>query len=278
MIKIVLPNKNHQGPCFGVKLALEKCLKIKNKRRWVIYGKLAHNRVLNKYLREKGLKIIDSLDKAKNKKIVIRAHGINKTDLETILKNKVEFLDLTCPYVKNLLNKALNLEKKDYRVVIIGDKNHVEVKNVCSFLSKPVVIGDAGLVKKLGEFDMVGVVTQTTETLEKINSVLSAIKHKYKNVVYFQTRCSETDQRQKKAVEMAKKVDLMLVVGDSISANTKNLVNLCKNITKTKLIKTEKEIDKKAIRDVGSVGVIASASAPSFVVKKIIKKLDKIRQ
>ncbi len=273
MLKIILPDKRFLGPCYGIGRAFKKCLNLKNKEEFLLYGQLGHNKALYNYLERKGFVIIDDLKKAKNKKIIIRAHGINKKDLEFLKKNKIQFIDLTCSLVKRLLNMTLKFEREGYRIIIIGDKNHMEIKNVCTFLKKPIVIHDKIDVDKLHLFPRVAVFTQTTLTLKEISNILPFMKQKFKTMVYVPTRCPETNKRQSEAVKLARRVDLVLVVGDKISRNANNLVKVCKEITMAKLIQGQADFNKLPLSKIKKVGFISSASTPLFFSKKIIKCL-----
>jgi len=273
MLKIVLPNKDCLGPCFGIKRAFKKCLDIKDKKGFLIYGKLGHNKALCDYLKESGFVTVNILKKIKDKKVVIRAHGINKKDSQFLKTNKIQSIDLTCPFVKKLLDLCLRFEKKGYQIIIIGDKNHIEIKNVCSFLKKPIVVNDEVEVKRFPSLSKIAVFTQTTQTFEKIDKILPILKQKGKSVVYTETRCPETKQRQNEALELASKVDLMLVVGDKISKNANNLIKICREITKANLIQGRADINRESFSKFKRIGIIASASTPSFVVDEVIKCL-----
>jgi len=275
MLEIILPDKNCLKSCFGIERAFRKCMDIEGNE-FLILGQLGHNKALCDYLEKRGFISINNLQKAGNKKIIIAPHGINKDDLEFLKKNKVQFIDLACPFVNRLIKQALAFEKRNYQIVIIGDKNHIEIKNVCSFLKSPIVINNKVDVKKLSLFPKVAVLAQTTQTLMRINNVLPIIKKKYKKVVYANTRCPETGKRQEEAIKLAKKADLVLVVGDNISKNANNLVDVCGRFAKSKLVQGEDDIKDVLFHEIKKVGVIASASTPSFSTDGIIKCLKKL--
>ncbi|MEA3292942.1 MAG: 4-hydroxy-3-methylbut-2-enyl diphosphate reductase [Patescibacteria group bacterium] len=272
MLEVILPSKKFLEPCFGIKRSFDSCLSIKDKNKFLIYGQIAHNKALCERLENEGFTSIDGLEKVKNKKVIIRAHGITKQDLDFLKQKKIEFINLTCPFVEKLLNISLKFEKDGYQVIIIGDKNHIEIKNVCSYLKSPLVVDNETDLKN-SSFPKVAVLCQTTQTLEKIERVLPFIKRKYKKVVYVSTRCPETEQRQKQAAILAEKVDLMLVIGDTISKNANNLVKISKKITKAALVLQREDINKISFYGIKKVGLIASASTPSFVVDELIEFL-----
>ncbi|MBI4812766.1 4-hydroxy-3-methylbut-2-enyl diphosphate reductase [Candidatus Falkowbacteria bacterium] len=275
-MEIILPDKKYLGPCFGIRRAVEKCLSLK-KDNFVIYGQLAHSAALCIELERSGLEIVGGIEDIKGGKVVIRPHGILKNDLDFLRKSGVFLVDLTCPFVKKLLDKAVEFEKNGYRVVIIGDKNHSEIKNVCSFLQKPLVIDRKDEVREIDPDKKIAVLTQTTQTLKKINELLPLIKRRRKEIVFISTRCDETDERQKEAKKISEKADLVLVVGDKMSKNANNLVKVAREKTRAKLVQNARGLAKilKNMHYISNlkVGVIASASTPAFVVSDIIKCL-----
>lgn len=273
MLKIILPNKNCLRPCFGIERTIKKCLNVRDKREFLIYGQLGHNKSLCNYLEKAGLITFNDLKKVKNKKVIIRTHGINKNDLDFLEKNKIQFIDLTCPYVKKFLNMSLKYEKDGCQIIIVGNKDDDEIKNVCSFLNNPIIVNDEIDVKKIPFFSKIAVLTQTTQTLKKIKNLFPLIKQKCNEIIYIETRCPETEQRQEEAIELAGKVDLILVVGDKISRNANNLIEVCKDITKTRLVQGAADINKISFGKFKKVGVISSALTPSFIVKDIIQSL-----
>lgn len=275
MKKIILPEENCLGPCFGIKRALKELSKLKNKKDYFIYGELGHNKFLCNYLEKKGIKSIINIRDKKTKKIVIRSHGINKKDFQFLRENKIPYKDLSCIFVKKLLREALNAEKKGYKIIILGNKKHIEIQNVCSFLKNSIVLEEKKELDKIPSFSKVAVFTQTTQTKNKINSLLPQLKRKYKDLIYIETRCPETEKRQNQALEIAKNVDVMFIIGNKISKNANNLFDICKPKTKTFLIEKPSDLKKIALKNIMNIGIIASASTPSFVTKEVLRILNK---
>lgn len=283
MVKLILPDKKLLGPCFGIQRALNECLRIKNKKKYLMYGQIGHNKALCRILKNQGIGSVKNLKEAKNKKIIIRAHGINKQDQIFLKKNNINFLDLTCPFVKNFLKKAIEFEKKNYRIIIIGRKNHIEISNIKSFLKNPVIISEKSEIDEISEEQNIACFSQTTQMSEKIKELLPLIKKRAKKFIYIETRCFETQKRQEEAKNLAKKVDLMIIVGDNNSENTKNLLKLSKKSAKSILVANTKSLNKNILKEARSVGIIGGASTPYQIIKEIIhfvknygnKKTDK---
>jgi 4-hydroxy-3-methylbut-2-enyl diphosphate reductase len=277
-MKIILPDKKYLGPCQGIRRATERCLAIKNKNDFVIYGEIAHNLALCDRLKKEGFAVVDSLKDLDRKKVIIRPHGISQKDQRT-LKKGAGHIDLTCPFVKNLLNKSLRLECDGYQIIIIGDSEHVEIKNVRSFLKNAVVVEKSSEVMEITKIRKAAVLTQTTQTLEKINKILPLIKKRVGEMLFVSTRCDETDERQKEARKLSENADLILVVGDKTSENANNLVKVAREKSRSELVGNAKGL-AKILRNMHhisnlNVGAIASASTPTFVVDEVIKCLKK---
>ncbi len=264
------------GPCFGIQRALNECLKIRDKKKYLMYGQLGHNKALCGILKKEGIGFIGDLKKTKNKKIIIRAHGINQRNRSLLDKKNIHFLDLTCPFVKNFLEKALAFEKKNYQVVIIGRKNHIEIKNIKSFLKSPIIADNRSEIKNIPFCEKIACFSQTTQTLETIKTILPLIKKRAKKFIYVETRCFETQIRQDEAKKMAKKVDLVLVVGDKNSENANNLLKISKKYAQAKLVLNKENINKKLFKGIKIVGIIASASSPKTSAENIIKSIKQI--
>jgi 4-hydroxy-3-methylbut-2-enyl diphosphate reductase len=246
-------------------------LRLKNKENYTIFGQLAHNKNLNGCLGEAGLDFATNIDSVE-KNVIIPAHGLDRQKKEKL----ANYTDLTCPFVQRLHDKAKLAEKKNFQIIIIGDKNHIEIKNTISYLKNPIVVDSIEEAKALNNFSQIAVLSQTTATEEKIKKILPVLKTKTKKLTYIPTRCGSTEDRQKEAKWLAKKADLLIVVGDHNSANANNLVSIGRAITKSVLVESEKEINSKLFSDIENVAIIASASTPYFVVEKIIQSIKNI--
>lgn len=275
MTELIIPDKKLLGPCFGIQRALDECLRIKNKKKYLMYGQIGHNKALCRILKKEGIDFINDLGKIKNKKIIIRAHGIAKKDRSFLDKKNIDFLDLTCPFVKNFLKKALTFEKKNYQIVIIGRKNHIEIKNIKSFLKNPLILDKKREIKNIPFCEKIACFSQTTQTLETIKTLLPLIKRRAKNFIYIETRCFETQIRQDLTKKIAKKVDLMIVAGDNNSENTKNLLKISKKTTASIIISDKKFLNKKIVEKVERIGVIVGASTPVKSTEEIINFIKK---
>jgi 4-hydroxy-3-methylbut-2-enyl diphosphate reductase len=267
------------GFCFGVKRAIDIAFKIAREKRKGIYtlGPIIHNPQVVDKLREKGIIPIENIKAKKDiRALIIRTHGIPlKLSKEISLKG-YEIIDATCPFVKKAQYYAKLLSEEGYQVIILGEKNHPEVKSLMSYvIDNAIVIDGKTSLPKLRS--RVGIVVQTTQPLDVLKKVLSeAIVHA-KEIKVYNTICNSTALRLKETENMANKVDVMFVVGGKNSANTTQLTKLCKSLSvPTHHIETSSEIRKEWIEKAKKIGITAGASTPKWIIKEVEKRIRHI--
>lgn len=273
----------NSGFCFGVKRAVDKVLSIKTKypnRNIYTLGPLIHNNDVVEYLKSKGVYSVN-LDEIQEKLlsgdvIIIRSHGV---DLDTInlLKEKNFIVeDATCPYVSNIHYKVKEYYERGYSIIIVGDKDHPEVKGINGWCNNTASIYKSG--KEIKDVPKkVCIVSQTTEKQDSWKSVVSVIIEKSKEIVAFNTICNATEVRQRAAEELSKKVDSMVVIGGFNSSNTTKLYEICKkNCKNTYHIENAMQLPKKLIYENDNliIGVTAGASTPDWIIKEATVKME----
>ncbi len=166
-------NKNAKF-CFGVKRAVDKVLKEIDKGNRTIYtlGPIIHNPQMVAMLKERGVVPVDDVKNIHEGTVVFRTHGVKMEEEEYIRKKGLESIDVTCPFVKRVRKRAMYLKKNGYQVVIIGDKNHAEVKSVLSYLDN-----DGIVLQESCRIDArkIGAVSQTTLDRETFTSVVTGL-------------------------------------------------------------------------------------------------------
>jgi len=267
------------GFCFGVKRAMDIAFRIAREKRKGVYtlGPIIHNPQVVERLKEKGIVPIEDIKTKKNvRALIIRTHGIPLHLSKEISCMGCEIIDATCPFVKKAQYYAKLLKEEGYQVVILGEKNHPEVKGLMSYADNDVIVIDSKTpLPKLKR--RVGIVVQTTQSLEALKKVLSdALEHANEIKVY-NTICNSTALRLKETEKMARKVDVMLVVGGKNSANTTQLTRLCKSLSvPTHHIETSSEIKKEWIKNAKKLGITAGASTPEWIIKEVEKRIRDI--
>lgn len=271
--KIVFAKK--YGFCFGVKRACENLNKVKG--RAYTYGPIIHNQQVVDYFKKRGIQPINNLSKVKKgEKLFIRAHGVPQKIVNSAIKKGLTVIDLTCPYVKKSQVLAQYLEKKDFRVIIIGQKNHPEVKAIAGNLKAPIIIENINEAKKLKKQNKIGIVCQTTSNISRTKGIINELKRKSNVVEIYDTICEATKERQAAAIKLAKKSDIVIVIGGKNSSNTKKLKELCEKYIPAYQIETARQLNKKRFVNKKLIGITAGASTPNWIIEQVIEKIQKL--
>lgn len=274
-LKIIIAKR--AGFCFGVKRAVDMGFDAAQKNDGVYtLGPIIHNPQVIEKLKSEGVQLTDDIDNPKIKTIIIRTHGVQQEVSDKLSKKGYKVVDATCPFVKKAQKYAKLLKKDGYQVVIIGDKDHPEVKGLMSYAGEDVVVvnKDAGLPHLKSRVGFVVQTTQPTDVLEKF--VSDAVK-RVKELKVFNTICNSTALRLKETKAMAKKTEAMIVVGGKNSANTTQLAQLCISMSiPTYHIETASEIEDKWFLNASKVGITAGASTPDWIIKEVEKRIKDI--
>ncbi len=271
----------HSGFCEGVerayKIALEQT---KSNQPVYMLGNLVHNTQVVEQFLKAGAKIIKALNEVPDNSpgiLLISAHGVSPEIYEQAKGKGLRIIDTTCLWVKKAQKIAKELADSGKSIVIVGDRGHAEVKGLVGWSAgKALVVENATDTKSLTlPIDQpIGVLAQTTQSKDNFNQVVTELKNKFKNVTAFDTICGATAKRQAAAVELAKKVELMLVIGDKMSANTRRLTELCTETgTETHQIQTVEEMMIRWLDGKQRIGITAGASTPEWVIKEVVAKL-----
>ncbi len=276
------------GFCYGVKRAVETVKKLKEEnpeRNICVLGELIHNSHVIEELNALGIKSLSELPEKGDGICVVRSHGESPEVFEKIEKAGFEVYDLTCPDVKKVQQKAIELAQNDFFVVIVGKAQHPEViaiKANAEKYSKNVLVADSAkqlepYEQELKEHKKIGVVVQTTQMVSTLNEIVSYLTPLAKELQIANTICQSTSKRQTEAKELAKESDLMIVVGSKKSANTTHLAEILKDITSTIHIETSEELDayKDLIENSQNISITAGASTPQNLINKVIENIQR---
>ncbi|MFH1386731.1 MAG: 4-hydroxy-3-methylbut-2-enyl diphosphate reductase [bacterium] len=274
----------HAGFCEGVERAYRIALEqTKTGKPVYMLGNLVHNSQVVEKLKNAGIKTVKSLSEIPTGikgSLLISAHGVSPEVYNEAKKLKLEIIDTTCPWVKKAQHLAKELADKGMTVIIIGDEGHPEVKGLLGWAGTNSLVvqtpEDLAGIESLNFFQSgIGVVAQTTQSEANFDAIVKALRGKFKELVVHKTICGATSKRQNTAVELAQKVELMLVIGDKMSANTKRLAELCSQTgTETHQIQTADELDKNWIKGKAKIGITAGASTPEWVIKEVTTLLQ----
>ncbi|MGF6906767.1 4-hydroxy-3-methylbut-2-enyl diphosphate reductase [Fusobacterium sp. PH5-44] len=278
----------HMGLCFGVSAAINTCYKLiysheSKSRNIYILGMLVHNEFVVNKLAEEGFKTLtedeiltEKVNLTDEDVVIIRAHGTKKEIYNLLAKKQVKLYDATCIFVLKIKNTLIEMERKGYKVIFIGDKEHPEVKGIISFGNNIQVFKDLEELKNshLDVNEQYAVLTQTTLNKKIFADIEKYLKNNFKNITIFDKICGATQVRQTSAENLAKKVDLVLVVGGKNSSNTKKLYDIAIKINPTTyLIQDENDINPEWFLGKERVGITSGASTPDEIIINIEKKL-----
>ncbi len=296
----------HAGFCFGVKKAIEIAEKTAEENgKTYVYGQLVHNERVIEDLQKKGIEFIDDIEEIpENAVTVLRAHGepgttyIKLKEKGIIKNNKLK--DATCPLVTLVHNVAIKLKNNGYEVIIFGKRNHPEsigtsyhIKGKDTFIVEKPENADSVIeyIKK-NNFKKIAIISQTTmsvtgykELIDNINNLSEKkfeqlhlnLKDMEKPFVFVDTICNPTKQRQSDTEDIAKKADVMIVIGGKNSSNSKELAAKSKEFgVETHFIQFAEQLKEKWFKGKEYIGVTAGASTPDITINEIIDRIKQI--
>lgn len=264
------------GFCAGVKNAIKMAQEtLREHGKIYSLGPIIHNNDVVAQLAEQGLCTVDSIDQIEKGTVLIRSHGATREQLEKLRQKKLGIVDATCVLVKRLQKISSELRGEGYEVVIIGDRNHPEVKAVVGSTEGVFVVGKEEDVANLPVNSKLGIICQTTQSPEHFSRLLAAIAaSSFVELKVINTLCLEARRRQESAVELCRQVDIMFVLGGLHSANTKKLAELCKKYNNdTFHLQNWSELDTNALSGKMVAGVTAGASTPDWVIEEFVRRL-----
>lgn len=265
------------GFCYGVKRAINLALNSVGKTQNIYtLGPIIHNPQVVKKLTEQGIKEIKDIDQIESGTIIFRSHGVSPKIYQKASEKGLKIIDATCPNVAKVQKIALHLQKKGYTLIVVGEKEHPEVKSILETVNKNAYcISSVKEISKIPlKINKIGIVAQTTQTLDNFKKIISKLIPYFKELRVFNTICHATLSRQKSSLQLAKKVEVMLVIGGYNSANTKKLTDICRKInSNTYHIEEAKELKEEWIKNKNIIGVTAGASTPFWIIEEVINKL-----
>jgi 4-hydroxy-3-methylbut-2-enyl diphosphate reductase len=269
------------GFCWGVKRAVDMAIKSleNSKGRVFCLGELIHNRLEIERLRNLGMRFIEDMEEVEEgDTVIIRSHGVSPNVIEFLKKKKTRIVDATCPFVKDVHEKAVKLEKEGYPVLILGNPYHPEVIGIAGHVKNPFIASNLDELEKLPSVNKLGVVCQTTLNISFFKKAVSLLSSKVKELKVFNTICNATAIRQRETKQLAGKVDVMLVVGGKNSSNTTKLYQIAKEQNpKTYHVESKEEIEENWFKNAESVGITAGASTPQWVIDEIVEEISRLK-
>lgn len=267
------------GFCYGVKRAIKIARENADGKSNTL-GPIIHNPQMVERLKNEGVGTIEDLNDASEGTIIIRSHGVGPQVYEKIKSKGLKIVDATCPHVKKAQTAARELAESGYKVVIIGEKNHPEVKSIFEWAQgRATILETEAEAENFSSCQKLGIVSQTTVASDHFKKIVLKLLDKSKDIKILRTICTATEQRQTAAMELAEKVDVMIVVGGRNSANTTKLAKLCSSRCKTYHIETAQEVLPdwfKKSNEIKKIGITAGASTPDWIIREVYDKCQRI--
>ncbi|MDU7164065.1 MAG: bifunctional 4-hydroxy-3-methylbut-2-enyl diphosphate reductase/30S ribosomal protein S1 [Anaerococcus vaginalis] len=275
-MKIIVAKNS--GFCNGVRRSVNLANKASEKNiKTYTLGPLVHNPTQVEMLEKKGVGVIDE-KKALNledSQIIIRSHGIDEKLKENLKENSNEVIDATCPVLLNIYKKIKEKENEGYKIIIIGDKEHPEIKAMASYVNNGIIIKNETEAKNITNMSKLYVVSQTTNRIDFFENIAHELEKTNDDVVIENTICNATKLRQEACKSLSKEVDCMIVVGGFNSSNTNKLYQIaqkyCENVQR---IETVKDLPLQKLSNFNIIGVIAGASTPDQVIEEVVIRMD----
>lgn len=276
------------GFCFGVKRALNIIRRVNEEEQGIhVYGQLIHNTSVLENLKTEGIDTITSLDQlTPGKKLAVRTHGIPKHEEDHLKKQGIEYVDATCPLVKKLHYIIEKIDETNTQIVIIGDKNHPEIEAAKSYAKNAVIVDSETDIEKIKKSRGIAVIGQTTLDTDHFKKMVSLLVEKADKLEVYNTICNATKVRQQAVRQLAPKVDVMVVLGNKNSSNTRKLFTIASRINKnTFYIEKSSELNDagfiEKIKDFRSAGIAAGASTPPAEIqnaKNILENIKRVKE
>lgn len=261
------------GFCFGVKRAIEIALRTAKKNNKVyMLGDIVHNEEVVRRIECAGIKKIKKLSPAGGEILLIRAHGAPLKVFEQAARLGYKIVDATCPMVKEIHKIAKGMEKKGYKIIVIGDKKHDEVRGIMGQLKgRAIVIDSVKNIPKV-KIKSAGVMVQSTQNIDEVKKIVGRLKKICAKIEFHNTICRPTRLKQEELKKMPLENDVMIVIGSKTSANTRRLYEIAKSLNKHSYwIVSKKEINTGWFKGVKSAGVTAGASTPDDTTYEVVK-------
>ncbi len=267
------------GFCHGVRNAIRMAEEIlKQEDEVYSLGPIIHNPDVVERLAQCGLKTVNTVEEVQSGTVLIRSHGAAPDQITKLKQKGLNIVDATCVLVKRVQRIAAELESEGYKVVIIGEENHPEVKAVVGCVRDVVVIADESDLHKLPANARLGVLCQTTQNQDHFGRMLGAMGRRcFSELKVINTLCKESMKRQESAVQLCRQVDIMFVLGGLESANTSRLAELCKKVNKqTYHLQNWGELDNTILIGKKKAGVTAGASTPDWIIDEFVHNLENL--
>ena len=262
----------HLGMCFGVRDAIALALAEADAGPLTILGDLVHNPTVVGEMRARGIATAQDVSQVNTHAVMVTAHGTSQRALAETRARGLNVVEATCPLVHVAHRAVAALVRDGYHVVIVGQRDHVEVRGLTGDLDDFDVVLHEDDVARLPEHPRIGVAAQTTQSIARVRDMVALIRRRFpqSDVRFIDTVCKPTKERQDAAVEMARQCDVVIVIGGAASNNTRELVKTCaRYCARVHHVQTEDDLRPEWFLDTAVVGITAGTSTPDEVIERV---------
>jgi 4-hydroxy-3-methylbut-2-enyl diphosphate reductase len=263
---------DHLGMCFGVRDAIELALNQSATEPLTVLGDLVHNETVLAELRARGIRIAQSAAAVETPTVMITAHGASTAAIGRVRERGLMVMEATCPLVHVAHRAVAKLVREGYHPVIVGKREHVEVRGLTEDLDEFDVVLSEEDVLDLRERGRFGVAAQTTQPIEKVRELVEMIRRRYpaSEVRFVDTVCQPTKLRQNSAIELAQRAEVVVVIGGAQSNNTQELVRTCSRFCRrVHHVQGANDLREEWFEGAQTVGVTAGTSTPDASIDEV---------
>ena len=271
----------HLGMCFGVRDAIALALEHAETAPLTILGDLVHNPTVLGALEAKGIAVAKDVADVTTPTVMVTAHGTSERTLARTRALGLTVVEATCPLVHVAHRAVAALARDGYHIVIIGQRDHVEVRGLTDDLERFDTVLDDEDVQTLEEHPRIGVASQTTQPVEKVRHLVDVIRQRFplSAVRFLDTVCKPTKERQSAAAELARQADVVIVVGGRSSNNTRELVKTCgRHGARVHHVETGADVRPEWFESATVVGLTAGTSTPDDVIDQVEARIRACRR
>ena len=269
----------HLGMCFGVRDAIALAFEQAEAGPLTILGDLVHNPAVLTALEVKGIAVAQEATHVTTPTVMVTAHGTSERSLARTRALGLTVVEATCPLVRVAHRAVAAFARDGYHVVIVGQRDHVEVRGITGDLDSCDVVLEEADVDALEEHPRIGVAAQTTQPVEKVRHMVALIRRRFprSDVRFLDTVCKPTKDRQTAAVEMARQADVVIVVGGRSSNNTRELVRTCSRYcARVHHVQSDADVLPEWFDAANVVGLTAGTSTPDEVIDRVEARIRQL--
>ena len=267
----------NSGLCYGVRRALNIASETRQKKTGKVFtlGDLIHNPQVIADLIKQGIHSVNDLDELNDATVIIRSHGVSPDTYRLLEKTRIEIVDATCPIVKKIQNLVEILAKEKEEIIIVGNKEHPEIKGLIGFSrGKGIIVENEAQVEGLPHRKKRAVLAQSTQDFYLFEKIVAALIERTEDLKVYNTICHYTQTRQKSTSDLASYVDTLFIVGGKNSSNTNKLYEISKRILpNTHFIESADQITPEMLKGAEKIGLSGGASTPPKAIQEAAAKI-----